>query len=71
MIQKFSTKQPSAETKLKVLKEIASENGIPLHLEQESPIIIKVRKYLFFFFNYNEKKHFIHMIVKSPKHQKR
>ncbi|KAE8650574.1 hypothetical protein Csa_010018 [Cucumis sativus] len=44
MIQKFSTKQPSAETKLKVLKEIASENGIPLHLEQESPIIIKAKQ---------------------------
>lgn len=45
MIQKFSTKQPSAETKLKVLKEIASENGITLHMEEEPPIIIKVRKF--------------------------
>ncbi|CAK9317923.1 unnamed protein product [Citrullus colocynthis] len=44
MIQKFSTKQPSAETKLKVLKEIASENGITLHLEEEPPIIIKQEK---------------------------
>ncbi|KAL0549310.1 hypothetical protein IC582_013791 [Cucumis melo] len=41
MIQKFSTKQPTAETKLKVLKEIASENGIPLNLEEEPPIIVK------------------------------
>ncbi|XP_038875575.1 uncharacterized protein LOC120067980 isoform X2 [Benincasa hispida] len=41
MIQKFSTKQPSAETKLKVLKEIASENGITQHLEEEPAIIIK------------------------------
>ena len=50
MIQKFSTKQPTAETKLKVLKEIASENGIPLNLEEEPPIIVKVRKYFSFFF---------------------
>lgn len=45
MIQKFSTKQPSIETKLKVLEEIASENGITLHLEEEPEITIKVRKF--------------------------
>ncbi|KAG6581175.1 IST1-like protein, partial [Cucurbita argyrosperma subsp. sororia] len=44
MIQKFSTKQPNAETKLKVLKEIASENGITLHLEEEPAIVIKVNQ---------------------------
>ncbi|XP_022983568.1 uncharacterized protein LOC111482134 [Cucurbita maxima] len=46
MIQKFSTKQPNAETKLKVLKEIASENGITLHLEEEPAIVIKVNQKL-------------------------
>lgn len=45
MIQKFSTRQPSSETKLKVLKEIASENGITLDLEEEPTVIIKVRKF--------------------------
>ncbi|KAG7036735.1 hypothetical protein SDJN02_00355, partial [Cucurbita argyrosperma subsp. argyrosperma] len=33
--------QPSAETKLKVLKEIAFENGITLHLEKEPTVINK------------------------------
>ncbi|XWS30698.1 hypothetical protein CRYUN_Cryun23aG0009600 [Craigia yunnanensis] len=33
IIQKLSTRQPSLESKLKVLKEIASERGITLHLE--------------------------------------
>ncbi|XP_023527290.1 uncharacterized protein LOC111790567 [Cucurbita pepo subsp. pepo] len=46
MIQKFSTKQPNAETKLKVLKEIASENGLTLHLEEEPAIVIKVNQKL-------------------------
>ncbi|XVF20549.1 hypothetical protein REPUB_Repub12eG0010000 [Reevesia pubescens] len=33
IIQKLSTRQASLESKLKVLKEIASERGITLHLE--------------------------------------
>ncbi|KAK8631205.1 hypothetical protein V6N13_079963 [Hibiscus sabdariffa] len=33
IIQKFSTRSPSLETKLKLLKEIASEKGITLRLE--------------------------------------
>ncbi|XP_010263425.1 PREDICTED: uncharacterized protein LOC104601677 isoform X2 [Nelumbo nucifera] len=35
IIQKMSTRQPNLESRSKVLKEIASENGISLHLEQE------------------------------------
>nr|GMD80451.1 Spindle pole body protein [Ipomoea batatas] len=34
MIQKLSTRMPSHETRLKVLKEIAKENGIVLQLEE-------------------------------------
>lgn len=36
MIQKLSTRQPSLESKLKLLKEIASENGIALQNEEGS-----------------------------------
>ncbi|KAF8399139.1 hypothetical protein HHK36_015004 [Tetracentron sinense] len=41
IIQKLSTRQPSLESKLKVLKEIASENGITMHLEEASSVIIE------------------------------
>ncbi|XP_059655532.1 uncharacterized protein LOC132302639 [Cornus florida] len=37
MIQKLSTKQPILEDRFKVLKEIASENGIDLQVEEPSP----------------------------------
>jgi len=37
MIQKLSTRQPSLEARMKVLKEIANENGITLKLEEEEP----------------------------------
>ncbi|KAL3037580.1 hypothetical protein AAZX31_01G076200 [Glycine max] len=36
MIQKLSTKMPSLESRMKVLKDIASENGIVLQLEETS-----------------------------------
>ncbi|KAK7310036.1 hypothetical protein RJT34_07233 [Clitoria ternatea] len=36
MIQKLSTRMPSLESRMKVLKEIASENGIVLQLEEAS-----------------------------------
>ncbi|XP_042482846.1 uncharacterized protein LOC122063194 [Macadamia integrifolia] len=35
IIQKFSTRQPSLENRMKLLKEIASENGITLKLQEE------------------------------------
>ncbi|KAI6677019.1 hypothetical protein NL676_037815 [Syzygium grande] len=35
MITKLSTRQPNLESKVKVLKEIAAENGIALHLEDD------------------------------------
>ncbi|KAK0575174.1 hypothetical protein LWI29_035012 [Acer saccharum] len=38
MIQKLSTRQPELENRMKVLKEIASENSIVLQLEGTSPI---------------------------------
>ncbi|KAK3222573.1 hypothetical protein Dsin_009598 [Dipteronia sinensis] len=38
MIQKLSTRQPELENRMKVLKEIASENSIVLQLEETSPI---------------------------------
>ncbi|KAI3976916.1 hypothetical protein MKX01_008774 [Papaver californicum] len=38
IVLKFSTRQPSLEDRMKVLKEIASENGITLHLEEDAPI---------------------------------
>ncbi|KAI3882784.1 hypothetical protein MKX03_020784 [Papaver bracteatum] len=41
IVLKFSTQQPSLEVRMKVLKEIASENGITLHFEEDSPIINK------------------------------
>ncbi|KAL7149331.1 hypothetical protein ABFS83_05G032600 [Erythranthe nasuta] len=36
IIQKLSTRMPTLEDKTKVLKEIASDNNIDLHLDQES-----------------------------------
>ncbi|OVA05005.1 protein of unknown function DUF292 [Macleaya cordata] len=41
IILKLSTRQPSLESRMKVLKEIASENGIALHLEEETLVINK------------------------------
>ncbi|CAK7344387.1 unnamed protein product [Dovyalis caffra] len=37
IIQKFATRQPSLESRKKLLKDIASENGIILHLEEDAP----------------------------------
>ncbi|KAK6927956.1 Vacuolar protein sorting-associated protein Ist1, partial [Dillenia turbinata] len=37
-VKMFSTRHTSLESKLKVLKEIASENGVTLHLEDDSSI---------------------------------
>ncbi|KAK7407559.1 hypothetical protein VNO78_09512 [Psophocarpus tetragonolobus] len=39
MIQKLSTRMPSVESRMKVLKEIASENGIVLQLEETSVLV--------------------------------
>ncbi|KAM7464357.1 hypothetical protein LguiA_032478 [Lonicera macranthoides] len=39
IIQKLSTKQPSLDTRLKVLQEIASTNGIILQIDQTSQVI--------------------------------
>ncbi|KAJ4959752.1 hypothetical protein NE237_019662 [Protea cynaroides] len=39
IIQKMSTRQPSLESKMKLLKEIASENGITLKHQEESSVI--------------------------------
>lgn len=36
MIQKLSTRQPDVENRIKVLKEIAAESGIPLQLDEGS-----------------------------------
>ncbi|KAK9105684.1 hypothetical protein Scep_022528 [Stephania cephalantha] len=45
MIQKLSTRQKSLESRMKVLKEIASENGITsLQLDQEQPNIVEEEK---------------------------
>ncbi|GKU97549.1 hypothetical protein SLEP1_g10687 [Rubroshorea leprosula] len=43
MIRKLSTEKPSLESKVRVLKEIASENGITLNLEEDHPVIVEVR----------------------------
>ncbi|KAF8033103.1 hypothetical protein BT93_D1870 [Corymbia citriodora subsp. variegata] len=37
MVTKLSTRQPSWESRVKALKEIAAENGIALHLEDDAP----------------------------------
>lgn len=44
MIQKLSTRMPSLETRMKVLKEIASQNSISLQLEEVSSVIDEVQK---------------------------
>ncbi|KAG2710678.1 hypothetical protein I3760_04G039800 [Carya illinoinensis] len=44
MIQKLSVRQQSLETRLKVLKEIASEIGVTLHLEEVAPLVVEVGK---------------------------
>ncbi|XP_041007543.1 IST1 homolog [Juglans microcarpa x Juglans regia] len=41
MIQKLSVRQQSLETRLKVLKEIASEIGFTLHLEEHAPLVVE------------------------------
>ncbi|GMY24398.1 IST1 homolog [Fagus crenata] len=41
MIQKLSTRQPSLEIRLKMLKEIASEIGVTLHLEEDAQVIVE------------------------------
>ncbi|KAK6931484.1 Vacuolar protein sorting-associated protein Ist1 [Dillenia turbinata] len=38
MIQKLSTRQPSLESRMKVLQEIASENNVTLPLEEETSL---------------------------------
>lgn len=38
MVQKLSTKMPSHENRLKVLKEIAKENGIVLQIEETTDL---------------------------------
>lgn len=38
MVQKFSTQRPSSQTKMKVLKQIASECGVTLDLEEDDPV---------------------------------
>ncbi|KAL1807017.1 hypothetical protein ACET3Z_030085 [Daucus carota] len=41
MVVKLSTRQPNLESRMKVLKAIASENGITLQIEEESSITIE------------------------------
>ncbi|PIA39697.1 hypothetical protein AQUCO_02600265v1 [Aquilegia coerulea] len=45
LIQKLSTRHPSLESKIKLLKEIASEIGITLHLEVEEPLTEEKREW--------------------------
>lgn len=44
MIQKLSTRQASLESRQALLVQIASENGIPLHLKDDASDITKVGK---------------------------
>uniref|UniRef100_A0A2P2M5E7 IST1-like protein n=1 Tax=Rhizophora mucronata TaxID=61149 RepID=A0A2P2M5E7_RHIMU len=44
MIQKLSTRQPDVESRMKVLKEIASENNIILQLNEASEETLDIRK---------------------------
>ncbi|KAF8378466.1 hypothetical protein HHK36_029806 [Tetracentron sinense] len=44
MIQKLSTRRPSLESRLEVLDEIASENGIALYLKDASSLITKEKQ---------------------------
>ncbi|KAK7306944.1 hypothetical protein VNO77_39590 [Canavalia gladiata] len=41
MVQKLSTRMPSWESRMKALKEIASENGIVLQLEEASSVSVE------------------------------
>ncbi|KAF7808902.1 IST1-like protein [Senna tora] len=41
MIQKLSTRMPSLESRMKALKEIASENSIVLQLDEASPVLVE------------------------------
>ncbi|XP_027361712.1 uncharacterized protein LOC113869538 [Abrus precatorius] len=41
MIQKLSTRMPTLESRMKALKEIASENGIVLQLEEASSVSVE------------------------------
>lgn len=43
MITKLSTRQPNWESRAKALKEIAAENGVALHLEDDPPSTSEVR----------------------------
>lgn len=51
IIQKLSTRQPSLESRMKVLKEIANENGTSLQLEEAPSMAAEVGA-LFGFFKY-------------------
>ncbi|XP_021836900.2 uncharacterized protein [Spinacia oleracea] len=44
IIQKLSTRQPSLDIRMKVLKDIANENAITLHLEEEAPSMASEEK---------------------------
>ncbi|XP_075651593.1 uncharacterized protein LOC142622064 [Castanea sativa] len=44
MIQKLSARQPSLEVRLKMLKEIASEIGVTLHLEEDAHVIVEEKQ---------------------------
>ncbi|KAM0016782.1 putative vacuolar protein sorting-associated protein Ist1 [Helianthus debilis subsp. tardiflorus] len=44
MIQKLSPRQSSLETRMKVLQEIAAENGIVLKFEDSSPVVKEVEE---------------------------
>ncbi|XP_077234579.1 uncharacterized protein LOC143876770 [Tasmannia lanceolata] len=41
MIEKMSTKQPSLESRMNVMNQIASENGITMELEKFSPAVVE------------------------------
>ncbi|KAK4834529.1 hypothetical protein QYF36_024344 [Acer negundo] len=41
VVRKFSSRQPNLENRLEVLKEIASENGITLHLEEYTSAVVE------------------------------
>ncbi|KAL5741615.1 hypothetical protein ACOSP7_028347 [Xanthoceras sorbifolium] len=41
VVQKFSSRQPNLESRLKVLEEISSENGITLHLEDYASAVVE------------------------------
>lgn len=47
-MQKLSSRRPSLESRLKVLKEISAEIGITLHLEEDVLAAVKVWKFACF-----------------------